>query len=231
MRRSPASCAQPTRKPRSRSGCRPTAICCRCSARAKRAAGPSSAPRPQAWPACLPPGSIGKAHAGQPRPGGLTAGLTPRRASTAGLRGRGVHAWIELKRVGASRQHAAGAGARLSCRGRPPTVGARRGSDRHDRRRPSAGPRLADRGGGPTIGYAVLGLGFGIEYGGADAFVDDSTSCRRRAAVGSAARCWRCWRPRREGSGWLLCSSWLTPTTCRPGGYTTAPVSQRRTGC
>ena len=26
---------------------------------------------------------------------------------------------------------------------------------------------------GRTIGYAVLGLGFGIEYGGADAFVDD----------------------------------------------------------
>ncbi len=26
---------------------------------------------------------------------------------------------------------------------------------------------------GHTIGYAVLGLGFGIEYGGADAFVDD----------------------------------------------------------
>ena len=26
---------------------------------------------------------------------------------------------------------------------------------------------------GQTIGYAVLGLGFGIEYGGADAFVDD----------------------------------------------------------
>jgi ribosomal protein S18 acetylase RimI-like enzyme len=24
-----------------------------------------------------------------------------------------------------------------------------------------------------TVGYAVLGLGFGIEYGGADAFVDD----------------------------------------------------------
>jgi GNAT superfamily N-acetyltransferase len=26
---------------------------------------------------------------------------------------------------------------------------------------------------GLTVGYAVLGLGFGIEYGGADAFVDD----------------------------------------------------------
>jgi ribosomal protein S18 acetylase RimI-like enzyme len=26
---------------------------------------------------------------------------------------------------------------------------------------------------GQVIGYAVLGLGFGIEYGGADAFVDD----------------------------------------------------------
>jgi ribosomal protein S18 acetylase RimI-like enzyme len=29
------------------------------------------------------------------------------------------------------------------------------------------------REGGSVVGYAVLGLGFGIEYGGADAFVDD----------------------------------------------------------
>jgi ribosomal protein S18 acetylase RimI-like enzyme len=30
---------------------------------------------------------------------------------------------------------------------------------------------IAER--GRTVGYAVLGLGFGVEYGGADAFVDD----------------------------------------------------------
>jgi ribosomal protein S18 acetylase RimI-like enzyme len=29
------------------------------------------------------------------------------------------------------------------------------------------------REGGRVVGYAVLGLGFGIEYGGADAFIDD----------------------------------------------------------
>ena len=40
--------------------------------------------------------------------------------------------------------------------------------------RPSAGSGLADPARrGQIVGYAVLGLGFGIEYGGADAFVDD----------------------------------------------------------
>ena len=43
---------------------------------------------------------------------------------------------------------------------------------------------------GRLIGYACLGLGFGIEYGGADAFVDDLYLCRRRAGEASAASSW-----------------------------------------
>jgi ribosomal protein S18 acetylase RimI-like enzyme len=38
---------------------------------------------------------------------------------------------------------------------------------------PLARAWLIREGGGPPLGYAVLGLGFGVEYGGPDAFVDD----------------------------------------------------------
>ncbi|MEK0082484.1 GNAT family N-acetyltransferase [Benzoatithermus flavus] len=53
---------------------------------------------------------------------------------------------------------------------------------------PLARAWLIRDGAGPVVGYAVLGLGFGIEYGGPDAFVDELylVPAARGRGIGSA---------------------------------------------
>ena len=121
--------------------------------------------------------ALGKRHAGEPRPGGLTRRVDAGRAAPTARRSRrraghgGSRAETRLAR---NRQ-------RRSWSWRAPFT-------------PRTAIRCTERGAaaigmiarghplgrawlieeaGQTIGYAVLGLGFGIEYGGADAFVDD----------------------------------------------------------
>jgi hypothetical protein len=55
------------------------------------------------------------------------------------------------------------------------------------------------------VGYVVLCLGFSIEHGGRDGFIDDLFDSRTGAAEASAAACWRPSWTRPEPSAFARC--------------------------
>jgi GNAT superfamily N-acetyltransferase len=59
--------------------------------------------------------------------------------------------------------------------------------------------------GGRAIGYGVLTLGFSVEYGGRDGFIDDLYLAPVARGRGLAGRRWRFWRRRRGSSGSRRC--------------------------
>ena len=117
---------------------------------------------------------------GEPRPVGLTRpipGLTPglrpvtRAESSSGGAGWPKSSWLqsgESRKLSSFSWHVTST-PRTAIRS---TNEAPRRSTQAARGHPLARAWLI-REGGRVVGYAVLGLGFGIEYGGADAFVDD----------------------------------------------------------
>jgi len=83
--------------------------------------------------------------------------------------------------------------------------------------------RVADR----PVGYLILTLGYSVEYGGRDGFIDDLYVAPDAVARGWARSCWILRWPRRRARVFERCTSkWRR--TAAPPTSTARPASRRR---
>ncbi len=86
------------------------------------------------------------------------------------------------------------------------------------------------RRGGSTAGYLVLTLGYGVEYGGADVFLDDLYLTPESRGQGLGARSWPPWTRGRAGSAPAPSTSSWRPGTSARSASTAAAASRAATG-